>query len=448
MPVWVRGEERAEIVAPFPQKLAVTALGKSGATPAGGLAAEVVGFDTRRRARGGARRRGQGQDRLRQPQDDGDPGRLAIWLLRGGAAAGAVDRRPQGRGGDRHPLARHRLSPQPAYRHPDRRGGRDADPGRRPVHPRRRAAPADPEARQAGDDAADAHPAQPRHPPVGQRRRRGAAAATRTPGIVLVGGHLDSWDLGTGAIDNAAGVAITAAAAKRIMEAGRPRRTIRIVWFGAEEVGGNGGNAYRAAHKDEKIVFVSESDFGADRVWRMDPGFAAANAALADRIAAALAPLGISRGTAAGERRRRPRRLGRRPGSRRSTSSRTAPAISTITTRPTTRSTRSIPSSSGRTSPPGRRCWPWSPTRRRKSSAKAPHLNPCIFAALAHGRIMVTTAPWPGTSHTRDERHRTRRTARGGAPRRAGRLATDPLSSKAPGERNCRNQRAGKGSTC
>ncbi|HYD37177.1 MAG TPA: M20/M25/M40 family metallo-hydrolase, partial [Allosphingosinicella sp.] len=116
-------------------------------------------------------------------------------------------------------------------------------------------------------------------------------------GIVVVGGHLDSWDLGTGAIDNAAGVAITAAAAKRIMESGRPRRTIRIVWFGAEEVGGHGGDAYRAAHKDERIVFVSESDFGADRIWRMDPGFAAANGALADRVAAALAPLGIARST-------------------------------------------------------------------------------------------------------------------------------------------------------
>ena len=85
-------------------------------------------------------------------------------------------------------------------------------------------------------------------------------------GIVLVGGHLDSWDLGTGAIDNAAGVAITAAAARRIMAAGRPRRTIRVVWFGAEEVGGDGNRAYREAHKDENIVFVSESDFGADRV--------------------------------------------------------------------------------------------------------------------------------------------------------------------------------------
>ena len=119
----------------------------------------------------------------------------------------------------------------------------------------------------------------------------------KNAGIVLIGGHLDSWDLGTGAFDNAAGVAITAAAAKRIMDAGRPRRTIRIVWFGAEEVGGDGSKAYRLAHPNDKVVFVSESDFGADRIWRMDPGFAPANTALADRLTDALAPLGIARST-------------------------------------------------------------------------------------------------------------------------------------------------------
>ena len=46
MPVWMRGEERAEIVSPFPQPLVVTALGNSGATPAAGIEAEVVGFDS------------------------------------------------------------------------------------------------------------------------------------------------------------------------------------------------------------------------------------------------------------------------------------------------------------------------------------------------------------------------------------------------------------------
>jgi carboxypeptidase Q len=44
MPTWVRGEERAETVAPFAQPMHITALGNSAATPAGGLTAEVVGF--------------------------------------------------------------------------------------------------------------------------------------------------------------------------------------------------------------------------------------------------------------------------------------------------------------------------------------------------------------------------------------------------------------------
>src|SRR3546814_14999069 len=57
-------------------------------------------------------------------------------------------------------------------------------------------------------------------------------------GIIVIGGHLDSWDLATGAIDNAAGVAITAAAATRIMAAGQPSTTIRVVWFGSGETGG------------------------------------------------------------------------------------------------------------------------------------------------------------------------------------------------------------------
>ena len=68
---------------------------------------------------------------------------------------------------------------------------------------------------------------------------------------ILVGGHLDSWDQGTGAIDDAAGVAIATAAAKRIMDAGRPLRTIRVVWFGAEEPGLFGGIAYKNKHGRE-----------------------------------------------------------------------------------------------------------------------------------------------------------------------------------------------------
>src|SRR6185295_17220183 len=46
MPVWVRGEERAQIVSPFPQSLVVTALGNSGATPAAGIEGEILAFDS------------------------------------------------------------------------------------------------------------------------------------------------------------------------------------------------------------------------------------------------------------------------------------------------------------------------------------------------------------------------------------------------------------------
>ena len=69
--------------------------------------------------------------------------------------------------------------------------------------------------------------------------------------IVLIGGHLDSWDLGTGAIDDGAGVAITTAAAALIAQLPqRPRRTVRVVMFGAEEVGLLGARAYAARHPE------------------------------------------------------------------------------------------------------------------------------------------------------------------------------------------------------
>src|SRR5213075_988245 len=87
---------------------------------------------------------------------------------------------------------------------------------------------------------------------------------------ILVGGHLDSWDQGTGAIDDGAGVAIATAAAKHIMDAGRPLRTIRIIWFGAEEPGLFGGLDYRAKHGKEPHYALIESDFGADKIYRVD----------------------------------------------------------------------------------------------------------------------------------------------------------------------------------
>jgi Zn-dependent M28 family amino/carboxypeptidase len=112
-------------------------------------------------------------------------------------------------------------------------------------------------------------------------------------GVIVVACHLDSWDQGTGAIDNASGCAITAAAALQVRKGGQPRRTIRVLLAGAEEVGGDGARAYFKAHGTERHALAMESDFGADRVWRVDFKLPVGHEALAKRVADALAPLGI-----------------------------------------------------------------------------------------------------------------------------------------------------------
>ncbi len=90
--------------------------------------------------------------------------------------------------------------------------------------------------------------------------------ADRPDEIVLVAGHLDSWDIGTGAHDDGAGCVMALAAARRLLvDGGRPARTVRVVFYTAEEIGGYGGKAYRDAHRDELDRHVSalESDSGA-----------------------------------------------------------------------------------------------------------------------------------------------------------------------------------------
>ena len=86
--------------------------------------------------------------------------------------------------------------------------------------------------------------------------------------IVLIGGHLDSWDLGTGAIDNGSGCAMVMETMRAIKELGlKPKRTIRAVLFMNEENGLRGGHAYfaGAARREELQHHVAaiESDAGA-----------------------------------------------------------------------------------------------------------------------------------------------------------------------------------------
>lgn len=114
--------------------------------------------------------------------------------------------------------------------------------------------------------------------------------------IVLIGCHLDSWDLSPGALDDAAGCGIVVGAAK-LIEAlpDRPRRTIRVVLYGAEEVGLFGATAYARAHGDdlENHVLASESDFGAGPIWRFQTRFGEAALPYARTIQNLLMPLGV-----------------------------------------------------------------------------------------------------------------------------------------------------------
>jgi hypothetical protein len=112
--------------------------------------------------------------------------------------------------------------------------------------------------------------------------------------IVAIGGHLDSWDLGVGAVDDGAGVSITAAAAALIAGAGkRPRRTIRVVMYGNEENGFDGARLYGDRYKEVKHQLIAESDFGAGRVWQLKSRVQSAALPLVEQIGRELAPLGV-----------------------------------------------------------------------------------------------------------------------------------------------------------
>lgn len=297
MPVWVRGTETAEIVSPFPQKLVLTALGNSGATPEAGLTAQVVYFDTidALKAATAADVRGKivfVDHRMMRAQDGSGYGPFGAARRQGptiasklGAAAIVV--RSIGTDSSRAPHT----------------GVQSFTDGATPI----------PAAALSIADAENLERMLARKKPVimklvltprqiGMQQSGNVIAEVPgtdpSAGIVLIGGHLDSWDLGTGAIDDASGVAITAAAAKRIIDSGeKPRRTIRVVWFGAEEVGTFGAIAYQKAHGSEYHALAAESDFGADRVWRFDVKLPDAAKPVAERLRIALAPLGITAGS-------------------------------------------------------------------------------------------------------------------------------------------------------
>jgi hypothetical protein len=292
MPVWVRGEEKAWITAPFPQPLAVTALGNSGATPAEGIEAELIGFSTLDELKAAPEATVRGKivfvdHAMPRTQDGssygsfGGPRREGPTIAsRKGALAIVV--RSIGTDHHRNPHTgvmrfEEGAAPIPAgaLSVPDAEQVQRILKRGQPVRLKLVMTPRNIGTRQSGNVIAEVPGRDPKAAPI------------------LVSGHLDSWDLGTGAVDDASGVAVTAAAAKRIMDSGRPLRTIRVVWFGAEEVGLFGGLDYRAKHGKEPHYAIAESDFGADRVWKVDSRLGKDREAEAKALQQALAPLGI-----------------------------------------------------------------------------------------------------------------------------------------------------------
>jgi len=295
VPRWVRGQESAEIVNPPKHPLAMLGLGGSIATPPGGVEADVVVVGS--------------FDELRSRAAD-VKGRIVLFNVpftiygdtvayrTGGARAasqlGAVASlvRAIGPTGLRTP---HTGSVQygqgipaiPAASIAAEDADRIARLTARGVRVRVRLtmeARSEPEVESANV--------------VGEIRGR-----ERPEEIVLLGGHLDSWDVGAGASDDGVGCIVTWEAARLMAQLGiRPRRTVRIVLWTNEENGLRGATAYAARHAAHagNYVFALESDSGVFEPARL--GFSGSSHArnLIREIASLLAPLGMGEVVAGG----------------------------------------------------------------------------------------------------------------------------------------------------
>ncbi len=292
---WQRGRETANVISPFPQSLTITALGGSVATHQAGIEAEVALFSTLDALKKSNRQEVEGKivyvgHAMQRTQDGSSYGyfvRLrsaaAIEASKLGAVAALI--RSIGTDSNRMPHT----------------GSMTYD---KSVLPIPAAALSNPDADQLERMAARGEairlslnltPKMLGDVPSGNviAEIEGSEFPSE---IVIIGGHLDSWDLGTGAIDDGAGIGITLEVMRRLKESGlNPRRTIRLVFWGAEEVGLLGGYAYREKYKDSlrQHVVGTESDFGAGRIWKITRAVSKEAEPLADLLAQLLEPLGI-----------------------------------------------------------------------------------------------------------------------------------------------------------
>jgi hypothetical protein len=296
VPRWERGEERGELVAPYRQRIPVAALGGSVGTPDGGVEAELLRVESLEEL-----------DRLDEPLVRGRIVFIDLRTRRSRSGVGygaAAPIRSQGaiRAGRKGAVGVLIRSVGTSANRLPHTGGMHYDDS----------VPKIPAAAVSNPDADLLADALARSGSIRFRLELGCRAlpegesanvvgeivgGERPEEIVLIGGHLDSWDLGSGALDDAAGCAVALTTGRFAAEAPRPpRRTIRVVLFSNEEFGVSGGEAYVVRHADElaRHVLAMEADLGSGCVLTMAPRVGAPGLPIVDEIAGLLAPLGVA----------------------------------------------------------------------------------------------------------------------------------------------------------
>lgn len=293
MPTWVRGAESAEITSPFPQTLRLTALGNSGSTGDDGIEGEVKFFPTLSALAevpdGSLNGKIAFVSHQMMPSQDGSsygafgPVRFIGPNIAARKGAAAMVIRSVGTAYRRNPHTGNtnfsdRVTPIPAaaLSIPDAENlRRMIERSPEPVKMKLVLTPQNIGEQASGNVIAEVPGRDPSLP------------------MILIACHLDSWDLGTGAFDDGAGCGIITAAAKNVRDRSQPLRTIRLFWAGAEEVGLWGAKAYTERHQKTKHAIAMESDFGADKIWRVEFNLPDAAKDVREKIVEALAPLGI-----------------------------------------------------------------------------------------------------------------------------------------------------------
>jgi len=299
---WVRGVETAEILLPSYQKMVITALGRSKSTPKGGLEADIVHFKS--------------YAELEKSVDGSLKGKIAFISNRmerfknGDGYGPANIARSKG-----HELAASKGAEALLIRSIGTDDHRNPHTGATNVAMGYTAVPAvalsNPDADQLVRLLGYGHNPKIRLNiqtkdlgPIVTKNVIGEITGRELPNeVVVIGGHLDSWDLGTGAVDDGAGVAIAMATGAFIKNNAkmRPRRTIRVILWAAEELGLIGARAYaKARQQDGTIanhVIGSESDFGAGPVYGLKSSANVSPNAIhvVDTMAALMGTLGVSR---------------------------------------------------------------------------------------------------------------------------------------------------------